>query len=169
MKKYIPITALALAIVILIGYKVANANPSFFALGTASSTATTSPTLMQAATATTTILTYDSYAQGIPTKTTNAALLVQFAGTNTPVLNLSYQFSQDGIDWYDDNYTQSSTGYPVNSVTQANILTWTSNNATTSKIFSMPTPTRYTRVNAKLTTAPGSVWMQPVPNKERAE
>ncbi len=168
MKKYI-ITGLALVFVSAIGYNVANANPSFFAGGVVSATATTSPVLMQAATATTTIVTYDTYTQGIPTKTTNAALLVQFAGTNTPALNMAFQFSQDGVDWYDDNYTQSATGYPVNSVTQSNILTWTSNNATTSRAFALPTPTRYVRVNAKMTAAPGSVWMQVVPSKERAE
>lgn len=176
-------TIIVLAVVIGIGVSGARANPQYFPPTAQTSSATSSPQLMQAATASTTVAIFDSYYEttlGANTKTADAALLVQFAGTNTPVLNLAVQYAHHtpgfncvttplACDWYDNNLSINSTAYPSPSVSFANILVWTSNNATTSKAFALSMPTRYVRIQAKVTSAPGAVWAQIVPNKERTE
>lgn len=162
--------------------QIAKANPLYFTPTVQTATATTSPSLLQAATATTTVLYYDSYAGGTITRSGDSALLVQFAATSTSaILNLSREYSQGfagvncvttplACDWYADSLSVSSTGFPSPVITLSNIYTWgVPAAATSSRIMALPIPTRYVRINAKLAGAPGSVWAQIVPTKEQSE
>jgi len=162
----------------------AEANPIFFpASATTNNAASTSPVFMQAATASTSVIYYDSYyvnTQSANTKALDAALTLRLSATSTSaVFNIWYEYSQGQAgyncttqptfcEWYEDNYTQSSTGYPSSvDLTLGNIkFVRTLAAGTTTKIFNIPMPTRYVRVNAKLTGAPGNVWGEVIPNKE---
>lgn len=185
--KHIPLISSIGLVTLLLGGGIAFANPSFFAgisnnTSSTATTATTSPTFFQVATATTTVVVYDSYIQGQPTKTNNAALLVEFGATSTSaVATLTYQYAHDVngnncvstpliCDWFDDNLViNAPTAVPIN-VTSPTITTWTTLAAgTSSKIFNLLTPVRYVRVQAKLAGAPGNIWAEIVPSKEQKQ
>lgn len=173
--------------IVLSSSKKAEANPLFFPpSATTNSAASTSPVFMLAATATTTVIYYDTFYQtttGANTKAIDAALLLRLAATSTSaVFNVVYEYAHKtpGYDctatptfceWYQDNYTQSSTGYPsAADLTFENFkIIRTLAAGTSTKIFSVPTPTRYVRVNVKLTGAPGNAWGEIVPSKEWSE
>lgn len=170
--------------VIFVSSKSVSANPFFFPPTAQTAAATTSPAFLQAATATTSVVYYDSYYQntlGANTKAVDAALHLRLSATSTSaVFNIVYEYSNGtpGFDcttqptfceWYQDNYSHSSTAYPVNIATIENMTVISALAAgTTTKSLFLPTPTRYVRVNAKVTGAPGNVWAQIIPNKERA-
>jgi hypothetical protein len=166
----------------------AQANPSYFAIGTSTNAATTSPAYMTPGTGTSTTPVFDAYAQtlngGVTSKADTAGLLVLFTASSTnTVLNASVEYSQDGIDWYrnfvvDPNQTGTSTA-PVFSVGNPYSFSWqfasstvggtavasTSNRSTAALLI--PTPFRYTRVVFTMTGTAGAVWAQLVPIKER--
>jgi len=163
----------------------AYANPSFFAIGTSTSAATTSPAYMTPGTGTSTTPVYDAYAQtfaGTPYKTETAGLLVQFSASSTnTVLGLGVEYSQDGIDWYRNfliDGTQSGTTTSPFVLTAPFSMTWkfasstlgtasTANPTTTTAAIAIPTPFRYTRVVFSMTGGNGAVWAQLVPIKEQ--
>ncbi len=180
-KKYILII---IAIILLVGGGVALANPSFFPASVQSSTATSTPTVLQAPNATSTLLTYDSYYQnvsGITTKTIDATLLIQAAATTTVTVNLAFEFShgQAGIDciavptgceWYSDSLSSNPASFPGSAnLSLTNLRVLPVSNATTSRAISVPTPTRYVRIVGKTNGGPSTVHTILVPNKERAE
>lgn len=162
----------------------AHANPGGFPPGAKTANATTTVAYVGIGLATSTV-TYDAYnisgtnepTTGVVSDTDSASLLVQFAGSSTSaVLNISYEFSQDGIDWYRDSTSISTSTIPEN-VNLANSLSWTFTGtpsggiagtvATTSRIFTVLTPTRYVRAVFSLTGAAGAVWAQFVPKKQQ--
>lgn len=180
---------LAILIAASIGFSVfsshkAEANPSGFSCPAYSSIASSSPVYLGAGTATSTLL-YDTYCVNGTnqpntgnTRTTNTlALLTQFTASSTSsVMNASVEYSQDGIDWYQDNYLISGVG-AVN--IQAPVsYTWTYVNSTIGgiansgnrlgKVVRIYPPTRYVRVVYSLTGANGAVWGQILPIKEAA-
>ncbi len=155
---------------------ITHANPSQFAPTVQTATATTSVAYMTAGNGTTT-LPYDSYNVTYGTNTgstyaTNmATLLVQTAASSTSsVFSITLQYSQDNIDWYNDNLSQGATTTAVKNVSMANSYTWTAGGtATTSKAILIQTPTRYVRSVIGVTGASGAVWQQIVPIKEKSE
>lgn len=160
------VIALALATCLLLGIFTFRANasaPDFNVVNTAA--ATTTVAYITPGTATTT-LTYDS----LFAASDQAVLLTQFAASSTSsVLNITMQYSQDGIDWYGDNLLVStnSTSTPAKSIQIGNTYTWTAAvTATTSKAIFIPTPTRYTRVQYSMTGAAGAVWGSMVAKKQ---
>jgi hypothetical protein len=166
---------------------IALANPSFFANGTSTNNAaSTTPAFMGAGTGTSTTPVFDAYAQarsGVTTKADSASLLTQFCASSTAtVLNTGVEYSQDGIDWY-QNYvldpsqlaaTTSPTYTLVTPFSYSKKFASTSlNGAIQSPANScvnlaevIPTPFRFTRVVNSMTGGNGSVWSQLVPVKE---
>lgn len=168
---------------IFVQIRTTSANPSWFPQTAQTATATTSPALFQALTATTTVVTYDSFYQnstGVTTKAASAALLLQLSATSTVQFNIAVQYSPGlagtdciatplACDWYDDNLAINSTSYPYPVISFGNVKVFSVSNASSTKMVSLETPTRYVRVQAKVSGGPGSVWAQVVPNKERSE
>jgi hypothetical protein len=175
------------AIVLLLPFGMAHANPSSFANGvTTGNAASTSPAYMTPGAGTSTTPVFDAYAQtmsgGATSKVDQAALLVQFtASSTTSVLNIAVEYSQDAIDWY-RNYiidptqvgtttalgigTPFSTTWKFASSSVGGAVVPANSNRSTATIL-VPTPLRYTRIVASMTGANGAVWMQLVPIKEQ--
>src|SRR4051812_45173783 len=88
-----------------------SANPLYFPVAS-NVTATTSVTYFTTGTATTTLTTLDAYASTSGRAADNSVLLIQMAASSTSsVLQGKVEYSQDGIDWYDnDIFTKTSVG-----------------------------------------------------------
>ncbi len=145
---------------------IVSANSSFFLPNTPTAAATTSLSYMGIGTATTT-LSYDSFQGGQYRATDKTAVLVQFVASSTSsVLGVDVQYSQDGIDWYSDNVNTATTS--ISQVLDtSNRYTWkASGTATSSKIFTISTPTRYFRAVFSMTGAAGGIWAQFVPQRQ---
>jgi hypothetical protein len=110
--------------------------------------------------------------------------VVQFAASSSnSVLNLSVEYSVDGIDWYRNFITdplQVGTSTIVNALntpysiqqkfassTVGGIALTNANSTNSKSAIMVPTPAQYTRVVASLTGGNGAVWMNLVPIKQR--
>lgn len=144
---------------------------------------TTGQVYMTGGTATTTCV-FDSY-QSDAKATQSASILVQATATGTqPTININQEFSQDGIDWYQsstntvpENYATSTLPISIGQVPQ---YTWKFGTSSLSGLFgvsgasrdtriiSLETPTRFTRVIFTLATGspPAALWAQIVPIKQ---
>lgn len=181
--------AATLLVVSLFTLTAAHANIGGFPSGAKTSAATTTPAVMTPGTGTSTIV-YDSYnlngtnepTTGVVTDTDSATLLVQFLASSTASkLKIEYEYSQDGIDWYQDgvsNTFASSTDGVIN-INLPNSFTWTfastsldglpvsaANNLST-EIVPVITATRYVRAVISDTGANAEVWAQFVPKKQQ--
>ena len=166
----------ALLIISLFGFATrTHANPLRFPPAVASATATTTSTYFVAGTtATTTMATYDTYSNtgvsgvgGSTQAMDKASLLIQLAASSTSsILRTTFEYSQDGIDWYEDEiFVPATSGYT--SIGQPTVYTWTANGtATSSKIVNVPTPLRYVRVRMRVEGANASVWAAIQPQKQ---
>lgn len=147
----------------------AHANPSDFTTVKSAASTTTVTYIVSGGNATTTP--YD--ALNGDNAADSAVLLTQFAASSTSsVLGIKIQYSQDGIDWYDDNLLEStnSTTSPTYSMQIPNTYSWTAvGTATSSKAIAVPTPTRYVRAVYTMTGAAGAVWNQMVVKKQTPE
>lgn len=174
--KILSVGLIAIAILILTAMipsaSTVNANPIYVGATAQTATATSSPAFIGVGTATSTV-TYDAYAsttlQYVPTM---ASLLVQFTASSTSsVLAINLQYSNDGIDWYQDSvYGALGHGTSTQAIDLAttNSITWkAAGTAVTNRIIMIPTPTRYVRVISSLTGAAGAVWVQVAPIKEK--
>lgn len=163
------------------------ANPYVSATPVRTATATTTVTYMTPGTATTT-LTYDTFLVGTntiaTTKASYATLLIQFAGSSTAsVLRTNIEYSDDGIDWYQDggtsfNFATSTKPYDIGQVAFFNYAFSSTTaglgaaiNATSTRAVILNTPLRYTRAifTLPIGSLNGAVWAQIVPTKERSE
>lgn len=164
----------------------ASANPLQTAPTTQTSTATTSPAYMTAGNATSTLL-FDSYGSGTPKISDQATLLIQFSASSTvSVLNTNLEYSQDGIDWYQDggvmenNFATTTKPFSITQVNQfslqfasstaglpANKLT----DSTTTRAIFVRTPTRFVRAVFTLPvgSTPGGVWAQWLASRQVSE
>lgn len=186
------VTLLVVSLVVVMGAYVsmANANIGGFPPGAKTSVATTTPAVMTPGTGTSTVV-YDAYnlngtnepTTGVVTDTDSATLLVQFLASSTASkLKIEYEYSQDGIDWYQDgvsNTFASSTDGSIN-INLPNSFTWTfastsldglpvsaTNNLST-EIVPVVTATRYVRaVISDSGTTNAEVWAQFVPKKQQ--
>lgn len=179
MKKYL-YSILGLVLAGSLGFAiVAKANPSYFSPTIVSAIATSTVSFLTPGTGTTT-LQYDTYNTGNTYKTNTAALLTQFTGSSTSaILGISFEYSQDGIDWY-KNYvidpngqsttTPSITFGPPSSISwkYATVVIGSSTvaTATSTAVITVPTPTRFVRAVYSMTGANGAIWDEWVPNKE---
>lgn len=177
--KYISIGVLS--ILIILGYfQIALANPSNFVPPVTTSSATTSPAYMGIGLATST-LTYDTYRNGNNFITNQMTLLNQFAGSSTAsILSIKIEYSQDGIDWFQNNLLPIST--TTTNISVANSYLWAyasttvgtqglnaANSALATKALLIQTPTRFVRAVYSLTGGAGSIWGEWVPSKEIAQ
>lgn len=161
---------IAVASVFLAFVYTVRANPSDLNLSNA--VATTTVTYLTAAGASTTE-TYDSYGGGVgePNASEKAVLFTNFAASSTSsVLAIKVQYSQNGIDWFDDNLMEStnSTTTPLYNLGTSNSYTWTAiGTATSSKTITIPTPTRYVRAVYSVTGANAAVYKVIIAKKEQ--
>jgi hypothetical protein len=184
-RTYKIIAALVGIAALLAGATIAEANPSYFANGVATSVATSSPAYMTPGAATSTTPTYDSYVPTTKSQTFKAdrlGLLQQFCASSTAtVLNTSVEYSQDGIDWYQnfivDSIQAGTTTTPYVLVTpfsatqkfassSLNGAPVAANNNCRNNALIIPTSFRYVRVVQSVTGGNGSIWDQLVPTKE---
>lgn len=167
MKKYL----IAIAILGFISgftYTV-KANPVFLPPTTQTATATSTQVQVHPTVAAATLL-YDAYQVGNPTAAEGAALLIQATASSAPsTINITFQYSQDGVDYYGDGYKFGTTTNPINVSTVKSIFWNPGTTATSSRIVDFYTPTRYTKVSVTGTVATTSVWMQIVPQKQQKE
>lgn len=180
--------------------RYAHASPLGFACAAYGPTgiASTSVKYMTPGAATTTLV-YDTYCQNGSNQTdvgntsvaNSLALLTQLSASSTnTTLNIAIEYSQDNVDWYQDNLLASTTSgftlpFPV---TNPNSYTWLfasstlngvaqANNGPTAsstrigKVMKIYAPTRYVRIVYTLGVASGAtgaaLWGQILPLKER--
>lgn len=185
-----------IAVATLLLVPKAGANPSFFIVGQATATATTTLTFMTAGTATTTVVqtaTNNGNTMGL-----NAAtLLVQFTGSSTASsLNLTFEYanSDAGVDcsvtptacdWYKDGLlgaaaVVSTTTQALNLGTVANYtLPFASTTVggligiatRTTRIINVQTPAQYVRAvfTLPIGSLNGGLYAKFLPTKERPE
>ena len=161
------VTVVAIIASILFTFSQVHANsPDFNQSSTAA--ATTTIVYMTPGTGTTT-LAYDSLDNG----SDSAVLLTQFTASSTSAtLAIRLQYSQNGIDWYDDNLLSStnSTTTAVKTVNVANSYAWAAAAAGANlKAIDVPTPTRYVRAIYSVTGANAGVWASLVAKKQQPD
>lgn len=167
MKKYILISSLVITLS-LVAFLNVKANSAFFLPTITTATATSSPAYLSTsganASATTTL---DAYTNGVPRAADKATILVQYVASSTSsVFTSRVEYSQDGIDWYSDSINVSTTSSAVN-IASTRTYTFTAPVAgTSSKAFTVQTPTRYMRVVHTVAGAAGAAWTQIVPTRE---
>jgi hypothetical protein len=183
-QKYIlsAIGIMILAIVSSFGVAKINANPSYFALSSSTSTATTTPAYMTPGTATST-LSFDSQV-GIAQSVDSAILAIQFTGSSTEsTLFTQLEYSQNGIDWFLDRQYANGTSSQVFNLNQQNIYSFKvgttttgglpgapSIATTTTAVINVRTPMRYVRAVFTLPQVTerfnGAVWAQFIGKRE---
>jgi hypothetical protein len=159
---------------------------SYFSGTVQTATATSTPAYMTPGTATTTLvfntLTSTSVATATPSNSSNTPkadfvdLLVQLQGSSTAAdLHIGYEYSQDGLDWYQDFLPQG--GYSTTTQTQTpaldsiSVLAASTTYDGTGKtnfdnfVVSVPVPTKDVRIVLTLTGANAAVWAQVIPVK----
>lgn len=180
--------ALLLGGALLFGGPAVAAAASFFSGNVQTSAATSTPAYLTPGVATSTLvyntLTNNSVATANPTSNTNPAtkadkayLSIGFTGSSTSaVLHIAYEYSTDGIDWYQSFLPQggysttTQSQYPsINSINVpfASVAIGGSGagQATDRFIVEVPVPTKDVRAVISITGANGAVWAQFVPSK----
>ncbi len=189
--KYLKYYVMAFALFGIVG--VAYANQSAFTPQAKTSTATTTIDYLRPGLATSTV-TYDSYGQNgtnqpvgyKPITTDGAILFIQLTASST-VSNLtwSYEYSDDGIDWYADAIVPTivnATSTGAQSLTPNNSYSWlfasstskcdstvpTGTNTRGCKAVAVQTFSRYVRVVFSLPagSANAGVYAQFIPRKQ---
>lgn len=179
----VPIAAVA---AILLGFAtIALANPFYTGSKAKSAAATSTQSFLTPGAGTTTSPLYDSYEvngtnetnQGNITLPNSVAILLQGnASSTTSVLNMNCEYSDDNIDWYQNEILSSTTTNPANINNPASFsftfATSTIGGVTISqtrfaKLVECPVPLRYVRAVVSNTGSPLSVWVSIVPKKQR--
>jgi hypothetical protein len=163
--KYSLAGAVALvAIGMLLLASSAHANPLYFPPTAQTSSATSSPAYMTSGAATST-LSYDAYQAGVTKAVDKGVVLIQTVASSTSsAYTFAVQYSQDNVDWYQDNTLATSTNPNIGNA--QNFTFTAAGTATTSRAISISFPTRYVRVQASVLGAAGAVWMQIVPQRQ---
>lgn len=166
MKKYLIITGMLAVLSLGVSALTASANSSFVYTQTSTATATSSKITLNVG-STTSIVT-DSYSAGVPRLNNTAVVLLQFtASSSASVVNVSVSYSQDGVDYYQDNVNVSTTT-AIRSLTTANSYSLSGNAtaSTTLSAFQIALPTRYAKVTFTGATANSSIWATILPQRE---
>lgn len=172
MKKYI-ISAVFVFLGVFGLVSFVSANPLFVALGIKSATATSSQTAIAGGATNSSWLVFDAYSNNSTIIPDRATLLLQAtaASSTASVLNLTFEYSNDSIDWYGDlvNAHLASTTQALDAKA-VRTYTWTLGTlATSSRAINFTPSSRYTRVIASSTTATTSIWGEIVPIKQKSE
>lgn len=174
------IIAIALSLVIFSDVRQTSAK-GIFGLGKKTATATSTLAFLTPGTGTTT-LAYDTYTDGLSTAD-SMALLVRLTASSSPntVLNIKQEFSQDGIDWYQNSQPtiiQNATTTSAVDLSMVPLYSWrfasssiggvigASNSDT--RIIPVKSPTRFTRFIFTMAAggANGSIWANILPVKQ---
>lgn len=152
-------------------FQVALANPSQPGVFVQTATATSSfAYLTLNATST---LTYDasaSIAGGQSLLANRAAFLLQSTASSTAsVLTVSFQYSRDGSDWYDDSANIATTSAAVSVLPGRTYVVGAVGTTRANRIIMIDTPTRYVRAQIVSTTATSSIYAEIVPIREKSE
>lgn len=177
-------------------FSVAKANPSFFIVGQATASATTTVAFMTAGTATTTLY-QPSNNNGNTTGINAATLLVQFTGSSTASsIQIAFEYANNdagvdcsvtpaACDWYRDSLYGAagviSTTTPSVGLGPTNIYTLPFASTSvggsgllstrTNRIINVQTPAQYVRavITMPVGSLSGAVWAKFLPVKERPE
>ena len=168
------------------GGMIAWANPLDFTIqnkATCTPTATTTLSYLSAGMGTTTY-TYDTFAPGCtdPYSTDKLSFLIQATGSSTATTyNVTFEYSQDGVDWYSDGQSgfQSASTTGQTTVSSDNLVSFAYASSTTdglrsltdNKIINVLSPTREVRavVTLPVGSTNGAVWGEFVGQKQEAE
>lgn len=184
---YTALGVAAVSLAILIGGASVAAAANYFSTTVQTSVATSTPAYMTPGTATSTLtyntLTNNSNATATPTGATVPAkadkidVLIGFTGSSTSaVLNLNYEYSIDGIDWY-QNFLPTGAYSTTTSALMPSLVSIkvpfanttiggaSATQAVDRFVIEVPAPTKDVRIVASVTGANGAVWMQVVPIK----
>ncbi len=111
----------------------------------------------------------DSY-NTIPGIALNGATLLvrQVASTSAAITKIEVQYSQDGVDWFENNLSATSTLGNIQEITTAKTYQITGNTTASStfKAIGLETPTRYVRAKFSAVAGTSTVWYQFVPRRE---
>lgn len=148
------------------------------------SSSTSSPYYIVANTATST-LTCDAYNLDTnnvnPLSLNTASLLVRYQGSSTAsIMNIKFEYSNDGSDWYQNTLGQVSfatstqvklgtlNSYSWQYSSSTNLGGGSLVSATSTRIIDVPVPTRYVRVifSSEVAVYNGAVWAELVPKQE---
>lgn len=164
-KKIILASIIAFALSFFV-VSTARANPSIFLTRVQTSTATSSPTQIFIATATTTLV-FDAYANYDPVSGDSGTLLIQQTASSTAsVVSVFFEFSQDGIDYYADSLDLASTTAGI-SLNSDRVYTWGAATVNrSSKAIGFKSPTRFVRANIKQTAGTSTVWAEIIPKRQ---
>lgn len=177
------------AAVVLLGLGFANsalANPFYTGTKARTAVATTTVAVLTPGAATTTPL-YDSYEVsgtnqtngGNLTLPNTVAIVLQGAASSTAtVINIACEFSDDNVDWYQNEiYAASTTGAVLISTPVTYSFTYASSTvggaaltASTNKfykVFECPVPLRYVRAVITDTGTNAVIWAAIIPKKQR--
>lgn len=163
----IGLTVLGLALATFI---TVHANPSQIPVHSNCSTAsaTTSTQLIATSTPTYT-LTCDAYnlatGYSVGLSLNSASLAFQISATSS-IINMNLQYSNDGIDWYDNEMVAQGTSIATTTITNPTGYTLTA--GTSKKIVRVDTPTRYVRAifNGPAGQATTTIWAEFIPKQE---
>lgn len=164
-------TALLVAVALIAGsIHIAQAQPSFYLLATPSAAATSTLTFLTSS-GQATSSTMDAYAFGGKFGFDKNALVIEYVASSTSSsLNIRFQYSINGNDWADDNYSYpalSGTTSPMVSIQQFNNYQWSAlSTATTTKIINVPTAARYVRAIFTQSGAAGGIWYTWAPSEQ---
>lgn len=169
--KYL-IAIVVIALVALTAIQV-KANRSYFPKLVTLNGATSTSTLMTVVPATvaaSSTFQLDAYEGGTTFAFDSATMLVrQLASSSASVTTITIQYSQDGIDWFQNNLAPTSTENTPNSLTfpQTYTITGASTAASTTLVaLGVKTPTRYVRAFFTSGVGTSSIWAQWVPKRE---
>lgn len=187
MTKNFSVTAIVVSIIViaLASVGIAKANPFYTGTKASSATATTTVSFLTPGTGTTTTPIYDSYEvngtnqknSGNVTLPDTVAVLLQGAASSTAsTLTIACEFSDDGVDWYQNEIFPASSTLAI-AAPVTSVFTYASSSAAVggvalgadrfSKLITCPVPLRYVRTVITNTGANASVWRSIVPTKQR--
>lgn len=159
------ILIVAIAVTLVTTTNKTFANPSKFStnncvtVNSSGVSATGTPSFMTPGTATTTLTCNLSLISGGSDAMDSAALAFQLTATSTgTILNWQYEYSQDGVDWYGDNFSSTTITTSEHSRVKTARLQFASStdncaasnnpvtNTRTCRLIDLPTPTKWIRV-----------------------
>lgn len=155
-------------------FQTAHANPTYIATVTQTSATSTQPAFIITAPTASTTLVYDTYAKttdgGLLTTAPTVAVGLNFSASSTSsIFGLSFQYSFDGIDWYNDDVNGGNilaTTTPSNLASTNSYIFKAFNLASSTYMIVIKAPSRYVRAVFTVTGANGAVWAQFMPTKE---
>lgn len=169
MKKIILSVSILVITIFIVTTTNVKANRSYFVPSvTTNNAASTSPDYMLVTGAT---LTLDAYTYQTGAINSATLLIQSVASTSAAVQTITISYSQDGIDWFQDNLstTTSSAVVSLNNTQNRYTITGNTTASTTRLAINVPTPTRFVRASVATSTAKSSIWMQWVPVREMVQ